>query len=81
MSGHARTADAGISTIFRRLYHNPDGYERAGEYDFITYFECEDAHVHTFERICAALRDTTNNPEWSYVKEGPLWQGKRVLKW
>src|SRR5258706_398729 len=63
-SGHARSADAGISTIFRRLYHNPDGYARAGEYDFVTYFECEDEHVATFDRVCASLRDTAKNPEW-----------------
>ena len=80
-SGHARSADAGISTIFRRLYHNPDGYARAGEYDFVTYFECEDEHVGTFDRVCSALRDTTKNPEWQYVNEGPLWRGTRVLRW
>lgn len=79
--GHARTAQDGISTIFRRLYHNPDGYQRRGEYDFITYFECEDEHIPTFHRIHSALRDTTKNPEWQFVQEGPLWQGKRVLRW
>ena len=81
VGGHARTADSGISTIFRRLYHNPDGYERPGEYDFVNYFECEDEHIATFNCICAALRDTTKNPEWKYVKEGPLWRGKRTLRW
>ena len=81
VNGHARTAEAGIETIFRRLFHNPDGYSRPGEYDFITYFECDDPHVETFERIHRALRDTTKNPEWRYVEEGPLWRGKRVLRW
>jgi hypothetical protein len=81
VNGHARTAEAGISTIFRRLFHNPDGYARPGEYDFITYFECDDLHVDTFDRIHHALRDTTKNPEWRYVTEGPLWRGRRVLKW
>jgi hypothetical protein len=81
VNGHARTAEAGITTIFRRLFHNPDGYARPGEFDFITYFECEDQHVETFERIHHALRDTTKNPEWRYVREGPLWRGRRVLKW
>ncbi len=79
--GHAHAAEAGIATIFRKLYHNPDGYERQGEYDFVTYFECADDHVPTFERICEALRDTTRNPEWRYVAEGPMWRGRRVLKW
>ncbi|PYR63022.1 MAG: hypothetical protein DMF88_26145 [Acidobacteria bacterium] len=79
--GHAQTAQDGIATLYRRLYHNPDGYERAGEFDFITYFECEDAHTTTFERVHQALRDITRNPEWLYVEEGPLWRGRRVLKW
>jgi hypothetical protein len=79
--GHARSAQEGIATVFRRLYHNPDGYERPGEFDFITYFECEDAHLETFEKVHRALRDTARNPEWRYVREGPLWRGRRVLKW
>jgi len=39
VKGHAKAAEAGIKTIFRKLYHNPDGYQRAGEFDFVTYFE------------------------------------------
>lgn len=81
VKGHARSAEAGISTIFRRLYYNPDGHGREGEFDFITYFECADEHLCTFDRICAALRDVTQNPEWRYVVEGPEWRGKRVLRW
>lgn len=81
VKGHARTAEAGISTIGRRLYHNPDGHSRPGEYDFITYFECADEHVPTFDQICRALRDDRQNPEWRYVVEGPEWRGRRVLKW
>jgi chlorite dismutase len=81
VNGHARTAEPGIATVFRRLYHNPDGYSRPGEYDFVTYFECQDDHVDTFDRVCHNLRDVTQNPEWRYVMEGPLWRGRRVLKW
>jgi hypothetical protein len=81
VQGHARAAEAAVAVIFRRYYHNPDGYQRPGEFDFITYFECEDEHLDTFDRIHHALRDTTRNPEWRYVREGPLWRGKRVLKW
>lgn len=81
VNGHAQSAQEGIGAIFRRLYHNPDGYQRRGQFDFVTYFECEDAHLDTFERVHRALRDTARNPEWLYVQEGPLWRGHRVLKW
>jgi hypothetical protein len=81
VKGHARAAEAGISTIFRKLYYNPDGHGRSGEWDFITYFECADEHLATFDHICQALRDVRQNPEWRYVTEGPEWRGRRVLKW
>lgn len=81
VDGHARTADAGVNALYRRLFHNPDGYERPGEYDFITYFECGDEHIGTFDRVHQALRDTSRNPEWAFVEEGPLWRGTRLLRW
>jgi hypothetical protein len=81
VKGHARAAEAGISTIFRRLYHNPDGYGRPNEYDFIAYFECADEHLPVFDGVCRALRDERQNPEWRYVIEGPEWRGTRVLRW
>ena len=28
VKGHAKAAEAGIAKVFRRLYHNPDGYQR-----------------------------------------------------
>jgi hypothetical protein len=55
--------------------------ERPGEYDFVTYFECEDEHLSMFDQVCASLRDMARNPEWNYVTEGPLWKGRRTLKW
>jgi hypothetical protein len=79
--GHARAAQDGIPTVYRRLYHNPDGYQRRGEFDFVTYFEFEDEHIPTFDRVHSALRDIARNPEWQYVREGPLWRGRRVLRW
>ncbi len=79
--GHAKAAEAGISTVYRRLFHNPNGYQRDGEYDFLTYFECAREHVVTFDDVLRSLRDTTRNPEWRYVREGPLWTGRRVLRW
>lgn len=79
--GHATAAEAGIPKIFRRLYHNPDGYQRQDEFDFITYFECADENLPVFDNICRALRDQHQNPEWKYVVEGPEWRGRRVLRW
>lgn len=79
--GHAKAAEAGIPKIFRKLYHNPDGYQRPNEFDFVTYFECTDEHVPVFYQMCRALRDERQNPEWKYVLEGPEWRGKRVLRW
>lgn len=79
--GHARAASEGVGSLYRRLYHNPDGYQSPGLYDFITYFECAQEHLEVFERVHRALRDTSKNPEWRYVTEGPIWRGRRVLKW
>lgn len=79
--GHARAAEAGIATIHRKLYYNPDGTGRAGEFDFVTCFACADDHLTTFDMVRRALRDERQNPEWRYVVEGPEWRGKRVLKW
>jgi hypothetical protein len=79
--GHAVAAEAGISTIYRRLYYNPDGPGRPGEFDFVTYFECADEHLLSFEQVCSRLRDVEQNPEWRFVIEGPEWRGKRVPRW
>jgi hypothetical protein len=81
VKGHARAAEAGIGTIFRKLYYNPDGHGREREWDFVTYFECADEHLATFDQICHSLRDVRQNPEWRYVTEGPEWRGRRVLRW
>jgi hypothetical protein len=81
VKGHAKAAEAGLSKLFRRLYHNPDGYQRPNEFDFITYFEFVDENLPVFDQTCRALRDERQNPEWKYVLEGPEWRGKRVLRW
>jgi hypothetical protein len=81
VNGHAKSAEAGIRKIFRRLYHNPDGYQRPEEFDFVGYFECTDENLPVFDQICRSLRDERQNPEWKYVIEGPEWRGKRVLRW
>src|SRR5205823_363790 len=76
--GHALAAAAGIPYIVRRNVHAPDGYGRAGSYDFVPYFEFAEEHVPLFRAVMAALRDAAQNPEWTYVREGPEWWGRRV---
>ena len=81
VKGHARAAEKGIPALFRRVYHNPDGYERPGEFDFVSYFECDDDALPVFDRVMTSMRDVHQNPEWAYVEEGPVWRGRRVLRW
>lgn len=78
VKGHALAADAGISCITRRLVHAPEGYGTEGSYDFVGYFEFAEEDAATFSAVMAALRDTEQNPEWSYISEGPEWWGRRV---
>jgi chlorite dismutase len=79
--GHALAAQAGIGCVMRRFYQHEALPAAAGDYDFVTYFECADADVPAFHEVCAALRDVTRNPEWAYVREGPTWAGRRVATW
>jgi len=79
--GHALASADGISCLMRRTYKALTEPAPAGEYDFITYFECADADVARFHAVCAALRDVTKNPEWAFVREGPTWHGRRVPTW
>ncbi|MGH9218277.1 MAG: hypothetical protein ACRD1W_03185 [Vicinamibacterales bacterium] len=81
VKGHAQAAEKGIPSLFRRIYHNPDGYQRPNEFDFLTYFECDDESLPVFEQVMTSLRDFHQNPEWRYVEEGPIWRGRRVLRW
>ncbi len=81
VKGHALAAEKGISSLFRRVYHNPDGYQRPGEFDFVSYFECDDESLPVFDQVMTSLRDCHQNPEWRYVEEGPIWRGRRVLRW
>jgi hypothetical protein len=79
--GHALIGRDAAPLICRRVFHNPDGPGQPGQWDFVTYFECADEHLATFDQICKALRDVRQNPEWRYVTEGQEWRGKRVLRW
>jgi hypothetical protein len=79
--GHALASAAGIACLMRRTYKHLAEPAPEGAYDFITYFECADADVPTFHAVCEALRDVKRNPEWSFVREGPTWHGRRVPTW
>jgi len=76
--GHALASAAGIPCITRRLVHHPDGYGLGTGYDFIGYFEFAEADASVFREVMAGLRNRAQNPEWSYVREGPEWWGRRV---
>jgi len=78
--GHALAAAAGIPYIVRRNVHAPEHYGREGNYDFVPYFEFAEEHAAIFRAVMAALRDTAQNPEWAYVREGPEWWGRRVRR-
>ena len=79
--GHALVTEAGIACLLRRTYQSADHPAPAGDYDFVSYFECADNEVPVFDQICAALRDVARNPEWRFVREGPTWRGRRVATW
>jgi hypothetical protein len=75
--GHALSAAGGIDHLLRRTYRQRSGAAAPGQYDFLTYFECADDAIAHFHATLTALRDTRRNPEWAYVEEGHLWQGRR----
>ena len=79
--GHALATAAGIPCLLRRTYKSVTEPAVEGDYDFVSYFECDDAAIPTFHAVCAALRDVTRNPEWRFVREGPTWHGRRVGSW
>jgi hypothetical protein len=79
--GHALAAAPGIACLLRRTYQSMAQPAADGEFDFITYFECTDADIPVFRDVCDALRDVTRNPEWTFVREGPSWHGRRTATW
>ncbi len=79
--GHAAAAAPGIACLLRRTYKGPTQPAAEDDYDFINYFECADTDVPVFHSVCDALRDTTRNPEWKFVREGPTWHGRRTASW
>lgn len=79
--GHVLAAAPGVECLMRRTYKHASEPAPDGSYDFINYFECASADVPRFHEVCAALRDVERNPEWRFVREGPLWQGRRMASW
>ena len=71
VKGHALAAEKGIPSLFRRVYHNPDGYERPGEFDFVTYFECDDESLPVFDQVLNSLRDFTRTRSGDTWKKDP----------
>lgn len=73
--GHNAIGFKYINKIFRKLYHSRF---MGGDQDFITYFEFADSDAKTFDQLLDGLRDVALNPEWKFVIEKPLFQGRRV---
>jgi hypothetical protein len=70
--GHVEIGAQYARSIFRRLYQSR--YQPGSEWDFLTYFELEDADAGTFRELLAALRDPGLNPEWGFVeRETEIW--------
>jgi hypothetical protein len=67
--GHYEIGKLYAPRIFRRLYHSR--YLSGSTWDFLTYFEFPGAEAAHFRELLASLRDTEENPEWTYV-EGEL---------
>lgn len=74
--GHTAIGLKYVDRVFRKLYHAR--YVNAElSYDFLTYFEFEDAYKKDFRTLLAELRDTRRNPEWAYVNlEFEIWMTK-----
>ena len=74
--GHTAIGVKYVDRVFRKLYHSR--YLNAGlSYDFLTYFEFKDAYEKDFRTLLTELRDTEDNPEWTYVDlEFEMWMTK-----
>jgi hypothetical protein len=79
--GHTLVAARGIACMLRRTYRSLTEPAADGVFDFIVYSECADDDVPVFHSVCDALRDVTRNPEWKFVREGPMWHGRRTATW
>ncbi len=76
-SGHVPIGSKFAASIFRRLYHSRY-LENVTGYDFLTYFEFPESRTSEFQQLLKELRDTSGNPEWSYVEaESEIWMRKK----
>ena len=67
-----------VKLFFRRLYHSTVGYQRENAFDFLAGFEMAENRLDAFKTLLTALRNTAENPEWAYVREGTLYFGRRT---
>jgi hypothetical protein len=74
--GHTAIGAKYVERIYRKLYHTRYAVETT-DHDFITYFEFERKHTDDFKSLLRRLRDSQENPEWSYVdREYEIWLTK-----
>jgi len=74
LEGHTEIGLRLASKVYRRLYHS----RPLGEsFDFLAYFEFDQAHEAEFKELARRLRDVKVNPEWAFVTdEFELWLTK-----
>jgi chlorite dismutase len=72
--GHNEVGFMYINKIFRKLYHSR---YIDSQQDFMTEFEYSDNDVDTFKALLSGLQDIKKNKEWEFVKEFPIFWGKR----
>ena len=77
--GHIGIGRKYADRIFRRLYHTRY-IDPSAPYDFLTYFEFNEADAPDFRMMISELRDVKRNPEWLYVDyEYEIWMTKLSL--
>jgi hypothetical protein len=74
--GHTAIGAKYVERVYRKLYHTRYAVETT-DHDFITYFEYERKHTEDFKSLLRRLRDSQENPEWTYVdREYEIWMTK-----
>jgi hypothetical protein len=74
LEGHTEIGRRLSDRVHRRLYHS----RSLGEpFDFLTYFEFDQAHEADFRALLNRFRDVKLNPEWDFVvDEFEIWMTK-----